>query len=193
MRYTPQKGFTLIETLVAISILVIAIAGPMTMAARGLQSSYHAKSQLVAVHLAQEAIEIVRMKRDNYTLANANSSEDWYDDSALIPDICKKDPDSATEHGCGVQSRGTMNFFSCGPTGAACRLKYDPAPVANERGIYTESDGDNSLFTRKVFVYRRAGAPAGEAVVTVKVSWRSNLFNAEKEIVLQSRIFDAYR
>lgn len=191
MQHNPQKGFTLVETLVAISILVIAIAGPMTMAAKGLQSTYHAKNQLVAVHLAQEAIEIVRMKRDNYTLANSDSSLGWYTNA--IPDECKKNPDNPAEHGCGIDARGSMSFFACGVAGAACRLKYDAAHVANERGIYTALDGNDSLFTRKIYVIDPAGAPVGEALVTVKVSWRSNLFNAEKEVVLQSRVFDAYR
>lgn len=184
MRYVPQKGFTLIETLVAISILVIAIAGPMTMAARGLQSSYHAKNQLVAVHLAQEAIEITRMMRDEYALENSNASSGWFNTS-VVDDSC------TTAEGCGVDGRD-RNFFPCGTSpSTACVLRYDSSPEAGDRGIYTDdtTGTSDSLFTRKLFIT----GTSDEAVVTVKVSWRSNLFNAEKEIVLQSRIFDSYR
>ncbi len=59
-----KKGFTLIETLVAISILAIAIVAPMTLASKTLFTAQYAKDQMVATQLAQEAIEIVRAKRD---------------------------------------------------------------------------------------------------------------------------------
>ena len=34
------KGFTLVETLVAVTIFVLVILGPMTIASRGLQNAY---------------------------------------------------------------------------------------------------------------------------------------------------------
>ena len=61
------KGFTLVETLVAISILMIAIVGPMTIAQNGLSSSIYAREQFIAQFLAQDALEYVRNVRDNNT------------------------------------------------------------------------------------------------------------------------------
>jgi prepilin-type N-terminal cleavage/methylation domain-containing protein len=63
-----KKGFTLIETLVAISILMISITGPMVFAAQGLQASMYARDQITAFYLAQDAVETVRNIRDNYAL-----------------------------------------------------------------------------------------------------------------------------
>lgn len=60
-----NKGFTLIETLVAISILMIAIAGPLTVANKGQTSTLDAKNQSVAINLAQEGVEYLNYIKDN--------------------------------------------------------------------------------------------------------------------------------
>ena len=68
-----NRGFTLIETLVAIFILTTAIAGPLTIASRALTSALVAKNQITAFYLAQDAVEYVRFARDTNTLAGG----DW--------------------------------------------------------------------------------------------------------------------
>lgn len=59
------KGFTIVETLVAIAILMIAIAGPLTIAQKGLMASVYARDQSVATFLAQDAMEYVKNYRDS--------------------------------------------------------------------------------------------------------------------------------
>ncbi len=59
-----KNGFTLIETLVAVTLLSVAIVAPVSLAARSLQSAYYARDQITASYLAQEAIESVRAVRD---------------------------------------------------------------------------------------------------------------------------------
>jgi len=61
---TKNKGFTIIETLVAITILMIAITGPLTVSQRGLSNAVFARDQLVATYLAQDALEFVHYVRD---------------------------------------------------------------------------------------------------------------------------------
>lgn len=62
------QGFTLLETLVAISILVTAIVGPLTLAAQTIRSQQVAKDNLIAANLAQEGIELIRNYRSNNVL-----------------------------------------------------------------------------------------------------------------------------
>ncbi len=176
-----RGGFTLVETLVAISVLVTAIIGPMTIASRGLQSAFYARDELAAVYLAQEGIELTRALRDNYSLNNIGSpSDDWYADPS-IPPSCK------TGSGCGLDARGTIKDCSLSPT--ACQLQYDS--TASGVGIYTlASVGVPSQYTRVILL---SGANANnEVTVSVDVFWQSGLFGAPKHVILQSRIFNPY-
>lgn len=68
------RGFTLMETLVAISLLTTAIVAPMSLAARSLAAAYYARDQVTAFYLAQEGIEAVRAFRDAQILQIAQSS-----------------------------------------------------------------------------------------------------------------------
>lgn len=67
-----QEGFTLIETLVAISILLIAIVGPISVIGDSLHKIYYAKDEMIASNLAQEGIEYMRHFRDNGRLDRAS-------------------------------------------------------------------------------------------------------------------------
>lgn len=70
-----QRGFTLVETLVAISVLLVVIIGPISAAQKGIQQAYYANEQLSAVFLAQETIEAVRQRRDDLALEAWNNPE----------------------------------------------------------------------------------------------------------------------
>ena len=65
-----QNGFTIVETLVAIAILMIAIAGPLTAANKAYTAAINARNQAVAYNLAQEALEYISNQKDN-SLATA--------------------------------------------------------------------------------------------------------------------------
>lgn len=73
-----NKGFTMVETLVAIGILSIAILGTYTAVQSGLQKSTMAKDEIVAFYLAQEAVEYVKNIRDENSLAGlSGTSVNW--------------------------------------------------------------------------------------------------------------------
>jgi len=63
-----KTGLTLVETLVAVSILTIAVIGPLGIIAQALHTSYYTRDQMTAHYLAQEAIEYVRNLRDNKSI-----------------------------------------------------------------------------------------------------------------------------
>ena len=65
-----NKGFTIIESLVAISILMIAIAGPLTVANRGYTAALDAKYEAAAINLAQESLEYISYVKDNHIWGN---------------------------------------------------------------------------------------------------------------------------
>ncbi len=174
-----QKGFTLVETLVGITVLLVAIVGPMTMAARGLQSAFHARDQITAVYLAQEAIEIIRAQRDQNALTRAS----WL---SGISAAC----DRNNTAGCGVSARAPSTYLNCATSLNTC-IVNDSGSVGSQRGFYIHGgSGTPTPFTRRIWVEQISGGR--EAEVTVDVSWQSGLFANIRTVRLQSRIFNHY-
>ena len=63
-------------------VLTFAITGPLMLASRSLHASVDARNRLIATHLAEQSIEMIRSVRDN------NSSDDLTPDrSAWMQDI----------------------------------------------------------------------------------------------------------
>jgi len=60
-----KKGFTIVETLVAVTVLMIAISGPLTVSFRALNAAVSSKNQMIATFLAQDAVEFARNIKDN--------------------------------------------------------------------------------------------------------------------------------
>lgn len=174
-----RSGFTLVETLVAITILLVAIVGPMTIAARGLQSAFFAREQVTAYALGQEVLDLMRAVRDENAIAGSN----WL---SGIPSSCAR----SNAAGCGIDMR-TRSFRNCS-SGNACRLLYDPGSLSGhaQRGMYNYTTGDASPFTRRMWVDQVVGGR--EAEVTVEVSWLSSAFRAQRTVTLQTRIFNIY-
>ena len=97
-----NKGFTIIETLIAISILMVSITAPLLLASKGLELSSTAKYQIVAFYLAQDAFEEVKNQIDTNKLKGYSRAEngmlhgDLYDkctgeDSKCIVDTISSD------------------------------------------------------------------------------------------------------
>ncbi len=74
MFYTKiQKGFTLIEMLVAVLILSLVLGVGFSVIGGGLLSLFTARNQVTAFYLAQDAVEGVKNIRDT----NAVNRDDW--------------------------------------------------------------------------------------------------------------------
>lgn len=67
---TDSKGFSLVETLIAIGILVTGISAPLTIAQTGLRYAHYAQDSLTAQMLTIEAIEYMRNVRDDNFIDN---------------------------------------------------------------------------------------------------------------------------
>ncbi len=187
-------GFTLVESLVAISILMIAIASPMYLAQKSLSSATLSKDQMVATFLAQDAIEAVRNIRDQ--IAVSSTGGDWLG-TLLSPCICTSPAgcnfDSLNVELCVIDSTtpnwNASSIYRPNKLSDAILkisnsiggnfLKYDynlenlPSCVNNPN---TNCSMD-SKFTRYINI-KKDPANSGnqnEAVVNVRVSWDSSL------------------
>lgn len=172
------RGFTLIETLVAISILMIAVVSPLTIAQKGLSSAFYAKDQIIASYLAQDAIEYLRNLSDQ----NVENGKNWltgYDGGKDIKTPC--------DTLCKVDTY-TNTVALCTDSGGdgIC----DGVPLyKNNDGIYTQvtTAGSPTTFTRSVKVVK-IGTDDKEALITVKMSWFDK--GKSREFTVNTRIFN---
>ncbi|MFA5091997.1 MAG: prepilin-type N-terminal cleavage/methylation domain-containing protein [Candidatus Paceibacterota bacterium] len=66
------RAFSLIESLVAISILMLGILSAFILVIRTLANTPHIQSRLIASNLAQEGIELIRQIRDTNFIGSEN-------------------------------------------------------------------------------------------------------------------------
>ncbi|MDR3571013.1 MAG: type II secretion system protein [Candidatus Pacebacteria bacterium] len=187
-----QKGFTLIETLVAISLLMLAVVAPMSLAAQSLTAAYYARNQVTAFYLAQEGIEIVRAVRDAniIAIAEGNSSVHVFDgipygdtaatapsftvDSTQITsnslDTCAK---IGSNYACPpLQTNGTVYAYwtGCEPTGGSAWVTTDCG---------SSNGWADTVFTRAVKAYLWGASNPNELRVSVTISWREGSFQTK--------------
>jgi Tfp pilus assembly protein PilV len=74
------QAFTLIETLIALTVITITIMGPLSVAITTSSYSKNTKDVITANYLAHEGVELVRLKRDSVYLECEN-------DTATCPPI----------------------------------------------------------------------------------------------------------
>lgn len=67
-----NKGFTLLETLVAIFIMTIAFTALLSMMSTSMFSARYANNEITATYLAQEAIDYIRNDRDTTAFQGGN-------------------------------------------------------------------------------------------------------------------------
>jgi prepilin-type N-terminal cleavage/methylation domain-containing protein len=179
-----KKGFTLVETLVAISILLIAIAGPLTIAAKGLSTSFYARDQVTAFYLAQEGIEYIRNIRDTYGIDSAVDSTGWFDGgiSPGVMDACRTDRGATF---CRIDvTTGVISACAASESNDSEGTKCKPLELTNTGvGVYGYSGGTPSIYTRDISISPVAGANGDAFRISVTVSWRSPLPNHKFTLV----------
>ena len=171
-----QDGFTLIESLVAITVLTVAIAAPLTLASQSLASAYTARDQVIAFNLAQDAIETVRAQRDNNildilknaaTISWLNNMEVQLVDEAAKPFMV----DSLSL---------TNNFLPCPSSDpASCNnLLFDAST-----GFYGHEYGNTSKFKRYVTITEVPNTDGQEVKVSAVVEWSSGISSTRKVLI----------
>lgn len=167
-----EKGFTLIETLVAITVLVVAVAAPLTLAAQSLFAAYYAKDQLVASHLAQEAIEIVRQKRDHNLMAMLNNSA--LPDSYWLHETKLEGVTIGTQKTVTVDVADIENTpFTLITSGG---IENNGAILQHNNAIYLHDIGSNDTRFRRVVELKKISEE--EIEVVAKVMWQTGSFRA---------------
>ena len=169
----PARAFTLIEAMVAVTIVTLAVAGPLFTAGRAIVAAQISRQQLTASYLAQEGIEYLRAMRDNEYLAayqiggttistvawtNFLSGSGAGSVAQCRTTTCTLDP---------TRSMGTGSGFSLEPcSGGSC------TPLYLTNGVYSQQSGIagavQTPFTRTIQAIDVSGTD--ERIVST-VSW----------------------
>ena len=183
-----KRGFSLIETLIAITILMIAITGPLALVQAGLFSANHERNEVTAIYLAQEAMEYVKNLRDsNSYVLNSGISGDWLasPDGTLLTTIC-----GSVTSGCYVDPHKTLfagtSFIQPVSSG---RELLQLTTVGGVQEYDYSTSGAPTSFERIVTVdLVPSSVSPDEAAVSVTVNWNDN--NISRTYTINENIYD---
>ncbi len=199
----PASGFTIIESLVAVMILVMSVTGPLALAARGLSFSTYAREEITAFYLASEGMETIRNIRDS-NLLSPESGKDWLGrdmggngglgrckNNPCYLDVWKSPPELRKSFD--DVNNETISLYPTDYSLWEYKLGDDENSVTRY-GYNFDTSGrtetpDQTIYSRKLIV-----EPIGilgsenEARVTVIVSWyaKNNIY---REVILSNNIF----
>ena len=174
-----NRGFTIVETLVAISIILIALVGPFMDIEHALTASYIARDQLIGNSLAQEAVEYVQNLRDNnylYDRAHPGSNYTFLTGLNGFPNGSGLAVNCASGRYCTVDTTAPAVSSAVQCAGASsCPALY----VNTVTGLYNQqSNGVATRFTRYITLcYMQPDSTCtfaprtNEAKLTVTVKW----------------------
>jgi prepilin-type N-terminal cleavage/methylation domain-containing protein len=169
-----KRGFTLVESLVAISVLLAVITGAYSAAQSGIKAANSSKNQTIAFYLAQEAMEQVRNFRDQNAILNRDS--DPSNDRAWLDGIASSASDPCYFGKICMADTLNHTLVNCsGGTGSCPMLKQDT--VSSLYGYYPP--WPLSAFNREIKI---TSVSANEVSVLVTVSWSRGATNSKFEI-----------
>ena len=188
--FSTERGFTLVEVLVAITLLLIVIVGPMQILTRTNHSTAYATEQQIAWFLAQEGLEMAQQGRDWYLLqyfGPAALSDPWakFSSTTAAGGIFKP-CFSATGCDITLDTAGSTTVTKC--SGNACQLYL--LTSGRNRYQHTSTGASTTPFTR-VIKMQETGA-GSEVTATSTISWRTGSLIAGQTVVETTSFFNIY-
>lgn len=172
-----KNGFTLIEVVVSIALLVLVFGGLIGVMILSQETKINTKNNLIANNLAQEGIDLVRFIRDQH-----------YDNGD--PDVFANIYNSnGTPYSFTIMSESdgdiTITPFSGGTVKNSETLK-----ISNHRYIYTSTDpaAITTPFRRLITTTYYSGATPPYLAITSEVNWQSD--NKQNTITINDELTD---
>ena len=196
---TYSRGYSLIEALVAIAVLMLALVGPITIAAKSLQSMFFAREQVTALYLAQEGIEAITALRNQYYIELLDgdgvgdigtpgvATDQWLQDNFQGGNATYR---RCAQQGCNFNVTETAPNVEHCVNDNRCFMRQS----SSEEGQFyvTSTDEADSSYRRVISV--TPDSANGLLQVTVTVEWGSSLFaSADNSVTLETTIVDYLR
>jgi Tfp pilus assembly protein PilV len=195
-----EAGFTIVESLVAIFILVLSITGPMAFTQSGLRAAFVSRDQITAFYLAQDAIEYVKNIRDNNSIklldvSAGNDPVSWIDglSNCNVSDISQSGCTIDTLSGIApIQCPGEIGCLGSNSDGSddvPLKIKELGSEDYEFLGIGTSGDED-SIFSREIKMIQVDPANPNEVEINVFVRWNTNETIGSRQIVVKEYIYN---
>jgi len=172
------SGFTIVETLVSIFIIVTVVTGVFSAVQIGFSTTNTAKNQIKAFYLTQEVAEIIRHKRDgNNILSLQGTPTNWLSGIANVSgDPCYPGTTCIAE-------ASDMSLTSCIGVGwGIC----DPLRQHSTSYLYGYNSGwDQTKFTREVQIEKISD---DEIIASIRIFWTQGV--AQKEFKVRIHFFN---
>ena len=182
-----RNGFTLVEVLVAISLLLLGLVGPMAFLIRVGNATEVANQRAQATFLAQEGIELVQKVRDDEWVewfeGGFTTSNPW-------PTIISQFTDcNIPGEGCAVwlTNAGGVEVQRCNSINS-CQLRFNNVSGQRLKYFYGGTGGSTTPFTRRVFVE----VDGNEMNVRSVVTWRAGSLIATQRVESITRLINIY-
>lgn len=200
-KHHSQSGFSLVEALVAITILLLVVTGPMKIITQANHSTAYAAEQVNAFFLAQEGLELAEKGRDDvllqYMLHQINSQQGIVNPMTTFQTTYTRCLNVNGSCGLTIKADGTSVVVKdCALTGG-CRLYID---TTSARSAYVHISTASPAVTQTATPYTRTitMTPTGmngkvkEIKVTSTVTWRTGSFIANQSVTLVTYLENIY-
>lgn len=192
-RYADSAGFSLVETLVAITLLLLVMVGPLAITSRTASSATFASEQVVATFLAQEGLEIAQKAREdlvlNSTAFDGTRATAWADfvSTSGVYGPC------VSSSGCRLEldSLGAVVPPQSCATIANCQLYLNTATGTRSMYTHTGTNATTTPYTRTIKITAVPGSP-DEVKVESIVTWRTGSLVSNQRVRLESALVNVY-
>lgn len=180
MTMNTKKGFTLLETIVAVSILISAVIGPFTLASQTIRSQSIAKNNLIAANLAQEGLELFRNYRANNILkmledadisGNPPDYSHWLDGTAA----CRGGS------GCGIDPLDYIQAPPTYPDLPGCGVLDSCTLYIDANGVYSHRPAGTKTEFKRTITLTDTANPWEIKVIAV-VTWNDATSGGQFEV-----------
>lgn len=167
-----KRGFTLIEMMIAIFIMLVGMTGTLSLLQRTISSGSFSSTRLIAAYLAQEGLEIVRNVRDTNWLEARSAANSW--DEGLA---------ACAGNGFIADYNHSYGPSQIDPSFTCYSGQYLNVDAG---GFYSYSSGTQTKFQRKIITAQ--GGSSDIRSVSVEINWTDG--GATSSLSVQENLYN---
>lgn len=192
MKHT-QHGFTLLETLVAVSLLMLSIIGPLTIAQKSVKTSTYTKNRTTAYYLAVDAQEFLRNIRDTNSLMGGTWSTLGGVYGPCVNGRCDVDTQYRPSDVISNPATRALAIQNCGSANCPS-LTFVDTSADPYNGYFGHKTANGTTIVESQYRREITIAPLNpdnrELLVRVDVFWYEGILGGEKKISLYDEVYD---